>query len=39
MNSCHYRKVDEFQNQRMVVVGGENSAVQIAYELAQVVGQ
>ncbi|MCH5586373.1 hypothetical protein MK805_15635 [Shimazuella sp. AN120528] len=23
----------------MVVVGGENSAVQIAYELAQVVGQ
>jgi putative flavoprotein involved in K+ transport len=36
LHSCHYRKVDEFQNQRVVVVGGGNSAVQIAYELAQV---
>ena len=36
LHSCQYRKVDEFQNQRVVVVGGVNSAVQIAYELAQV---
>lgn len=27
IHSCHYQKVDEFQNQRVVVVGDGNSAV------------
>jgi putative flavoprotein involved in K+ transport len=36
LHSCHYRKAVAFQNQRVVVVGGGNSAVQIAYELTQV---
>lgn len=36
IHSSQYKNVDEFKNQRVVVVGGGNSAIQIAYELAQV---
>jgi putative flavoprotein involved in K+ transport len=36
LHSCYYRNIEEFQHQRVVVVGGGNSAVQIAFELAQV---
>lgn len=31
-----YKNVEEYKNQRVIVVGGGNSAIQIAYELAQV---
>jgi putative flavoprotein involved in K+ transport len=36
IHSSQYKNVDEFKNQRVVVVGGGNSAIQIAYELAQI---
>lgn len=36
LHSADYRNVDGFRDQRMVVIGAANSAVQIAYELARV---
>ncbi|KKI90947.1 hypothetical protein WQ54_17770, partial [Bacillus sp. SA1-12] len=36
IHSSQYKNVDEYKNQRVVVVGGGNSAIQIAYELAKV---
>ncbi|WP_069083641.1 flavin-containing monooxygenase [Pseudomonas sp. TCU-HL1] len=36
LHSANYRNVETFRGQRVVVVGAANSAVQIAYELAQV---
>jgi putative flavoprotein involved in K+ transport len=36
LHSANYRNVEDFSGQRVVVVGAANSAVQIAYELAQV---
>jgi putative flavoprotein involved in K+ transport len=36
IHSSQYNNVEEYMNQKVVVVGGGNSAIQIAYELAQV---
>ncbi|WP_415764754.1 flavin-containing monooxygenase [Pseudomonas sp. ZB1P45] len=36
LHSANYRNVEDFSGQQVVVVGAANSAVQIAYELAQV---
>lgn len=36
LHSADYRNVDGFSDQRIVVIGAANSAVQIAHELAQV---
>lgn len=36
LHSSEYRRPEEYAGQRVVVVGAANSAVQIAYELAQV---
>ncbi|NYE06217.1 putative flavoprotein involved in K+ transport [Bacillus niacini] len=36
IHSSAYKNVEEFNNQRVIVVGGGNSAIQIAYELAKV---
>jgi putative flavoprotein involved in K+ transport len=36
IHSSQYKNVEEYKNQRVIVVGGGNSAIQIAYELAQV---
>ena len=36
LHSFHYRRPEPFAGERVVVVGGRNSAVQIAVELAQV---
>jgi putative flavoprotein involved in K+ transport len=36
LHSADYRNVDGFSDQRVVVIGAANSAVQIAHELAQV---
>ncbi len=36
IHSSQYKNVEEYKNQRVVVVGGGNSAIQIAYELAKV---
>jgi putative flavoprotein involved in K+ transport len=36
LHSAEYRNADSFGDQRVVVVGAANSAVQIAYELARV---
>lgn len=36
IHSSEYKNVEEFKNQRVIVVGGGNSAIQIAYELAKV---
>lgn len=36
IHSKQYRNVEEFKNQRVIVVGGGNSATQIAFELAEV---
>jgi putative flavoprotein involved in K+ transport len=36
IHSSQYKNIEEFINQNVVVVGGGNSAVQIAYELAKV---
>jgi putative flavoprotein involved in K+ transport len=36
IHSSQYKNVEEYKNQRVVVIGGGNSAIQIAYELAQV---
>ncbi|OAS84054.1 flavin-containing monooxygenase [Metabacillus litoralis] len=36
IHSSEYKNVEEYKNQRVVVVGGGNSAMQIAYELAKV---
>ncbi|MDH5163407.1 flavin-containing monooxygenase [Heyndrickxia oleronia] len=36
VHSSQYRNVTDFKNQRIIVVGGGNSAVQIAYELSKV---
>ncbi|MCQ6268872.1 NAD(P)/FAD-dependent oxidoreductase [Fictibacillus sp. WQ 8-8] len=36
LHSSQYRNTEEFEGKRMVVVGGGNSAVQIAYELTAV---
>ncbi|HWO75562.1 MAG TPA: NAD(P)/FAD-dependent oxidoreductase [Bacillus sp. (in: firmicutes)] len=36
IHSSQYKNVEEFKDQRIVVVGGGNSAVQIAFELAKV---
>ncbi|MEK4010214.1 flavin-containing monooxygenase [Peribacillus sp. FSL M8-0224] len=36
IHSSQYKNVDEYKNKRVVVVGGGNSAVQIAFELAKV---
>ena len=35
IHSSQYKNATDFKNQRIVVVGGANSAVQIAFELAQ----
>jgi putative flavoprotein involved in K+ transport len=36
IHSSEYKNAEEFNNQRVIVVGGRNSAIQIAYELAKV---
>lgn len=36
IHSNEYKTVEEYKNQRVIVVGGGNSAIQIAYELAEV---
>lgn len=36
IHSSQYKAAEEYKNQRVVVVGAGNSAIQIAYELAQV---
>jgi len=36
VHSYHYKNSDSFRNQRVIVVGGGNSAVQIAIELSKV---
>ncbi|WP_409274114.1 flavin-containing monooxygenase [Neobacillus sp. SCS-31] len=36
IHSSQYRNINDYKNQRVVVVGGGNSAIQIAYELAQI---
>lgn len=36
IHSSQYKNVEEYKNQNIVVVGGGNSAVQIAYELSKV---
>jgi putative flavoprotein involved in K+ transport len=36
LHSSQYRNVEGFENERIIVVGGGNSAVQIAYELSKV---
>jgi putative flavoprotein involved in K+ transport len=36
IHSSQYKNIEEFKNQKVVIVGGGNSAVQIAYELAKV---
>lgn len=36
LHSADFRNVDGFSDQRVVVIGAANSAVQIAHELAQV---
>lgn len=36
IHSSQYKNETPFQNQRVIIVGGANSAVQIAYELAKV---
>jgi putative flavoprotein involved in K+ transport len=36
IHSSQYKNVEDFENQNVVVVGGGNSAVQIAYELSKV---
>jgi putative flavoprotein involved in K+ transport len=36
IHSSQYKNVEEYKNQKVVVVGGGNSAIQIAYELAKV---
>jgi putative flavoprotein involved in K+ transport len=36
IHSSQYKNIEEYNNQRVVVVGGGNSAMQIAYELAKV---
>lgn len=36
LHSAHYRNPQAFKDQRVLVVGSRNSAVQVAYELAQV---
>jgi putative flavoprotein involved in K+ transport len=36
IHSSDYKNVEDYNNQRIVVVGGGNSAVQIAFELAKV---
>ena len=36
MHSAHYRRPESFRQQRVLVVGGANGAVQIGIELAQV---
>lgn len=36
IHSSQYRNITDFKNQRVIIVGGGNSAVQIAYELSKV---
>ncbi|WP_349346816.1 flavin-containing monooxygenase [Priestia megaterium] len=36
IHSSDYKNVEDYNNQRIVIVGGGNSAVQIAFELAKV---
>lgn len=36
IHSSQYKNIEEFKNKRIIIVGGGNSAVQIAFELSQV---